>query len=133
MTRHERMSSASAPQRHAANSDEQMTSSWRSPHGVGCVPQKNCAATSFDALAYHRTSAAEPSSNGQQVTHIAMMIYPGFTNLEFIGPCEVRRPLPGGQVRCVWHEPGPLGADSRVLVVQATHAFDEISHRMSFS
>ena len=23
--------------------------------------------------------------------------------------------------------------DSRVLVVQATHAFDEISHRMSFS
>ena len=28
-------------------------------------------------------------------------------------------------MRFVWHEPGPIAADSGVLVVGATHSFDE--------
>jgi transcriptional regulator GlxA family with amidase domain len=56
---------------------------------------------------------------------IAIVVYPGFTALDFIGPYEVLRNLPGSEVRFVWHEPGPITADSGVLVVGATHSFDE--------
>jgi transcriptional regulator GlxA family with amidase domain len=33
--------------------------------------------------------------------------------------------LPDTEVRFVWHQPGPITADSGVLVVGATHSFDE--------
>ena len=56
---------------------------------------------------------------------IAIVLYPGFTALDFIGPYEVLRLLPDAEVRFVWHEPGPITADSGVLVVGATHSFDE--------
>ncbi|MGV1005478.1 MAG: DJ-1/PfpI family protein [Candidatus Nanopelagicales bacterium] len=56
---------------------------------------------------------------------IAIVIYPGFTALDFIGPYEVLRNLPGAEVRFVWHDPGPIAADSGVLLVGATHSFAE--------
>ncbi|BBZ24872.1 DJ-1/PfpI family protein [Mycolicibacter hiberniae] len=56
---------------------------------------------------------------------IAVVLYPGFTALDFIGPYEVLRWLPDAHVRFVWHTPGPVTADSGVLVVGATHSFDE--------
>lgn len=56
---------------------------------------------------------------------IAIVLYPGFTALDFIGPYESLRWLPKAEVRFVWHEPGPITADSGVLVVGATHSFDE--------
>ena len=56
---------------------------------------------------------------------IAFMVYPGFTALDFIGPYESLRWLPDAEVRFVWHEPGPIAADSAVLLVGATHSFDE--------
>jgi transcriptional regulator GlxA family with amidase domain len=56
---------------------------------------------------------------------IAIVLYPGFTALDFIGPYESLRWLPDAEVRFVWHEPGPVAADSGVLVVGATHSFDE--------
>jgi putative intracellular protease/amidase len=56
---------------------------------------------------------------------IAIVLYPGFTALDFIGPYESLRWLPDAEVRFVWHEPGPVTADSGVLVVGATHSFDE--------
>lgn len=56
---------------------------------------------------------------------IAIVLYPGFTALDFIGPYEVLRNLPDTEVRFVWHEPGPVTADSGVLVVGATHSFAE--------
>lgn len=59
------------------------------------------------------------------MTQIAIVTYPGFTALDFIGPYEVLRQLPDAAVRFVWHEPGPITADSGVLVVGATHSFDE--------
>jgi len=59
------------------------------------------------------------------MTQIAVLLYPGFTALDFIGPYEVLRNLPDTEVRFVWHEPGPVAADSGVLVVGATHSFGE--------
>lgn len=56
---------------------------------------------------------------------VAIVVYPGFTALDFIGPYEVLRALPDAEVRFVWHETGPVAADSGVLVVGATHAFAE--------
>lgn len=56
---------------------------------------------------------------------IAIVLYPGFTALDFIGPYESLRWLPDAEVRLVWHEPGPVTADSGVLVIGATHSFDE--------
>ena len=56
---------------------------------------------------------------------IAIILYPGFTALDFIGPYEVLHWLPDAEVRFVWHEPGPITADSGVLVVGATHSFAE--------
>ncbi len=56
---------------------------------------------------------------------IAIVVYPGFTALDFIGPYEVLRYLPGAEVRFVWHQAGPITADSGVLVVGATHSFAE--------
>lgn len=56
---------------------------------------------------------------------IAIMVYPGYTALDFIGPYEVLRNLPDTEVRFVWHEPGPVAADSGVLLIGATHSFDE--------
>jgi transcriptional regulator GlxA family with amidase domain len=59
------------------------------------------------------------------MTQIAIVVYPGFTALDFIGPYEVLRNLPDTEVRFLWHEPGPIAADSGVLVVGATHSFAE--------
>ena len=44
------------------------------------------------------------------MTQIAIVLYPGFTALDFIGPYEVLRHLPDANVRFVWHEPGPITA-----------------------
>ena len=59
------------------------------------------------------------------MTQIAIVVYPGFTALDFIGPYEVLHRLPDAEVRFVWHEPGPITADSGVLVIGATHSFAE--------
>ena len=59
------------------------------------------------------------------MTQIAFVAYPGFTALDMIGPYEVLRNLPGADVRFVWHESGPITADSGVLVIGATHSLAE--------
>ncbi|CAJ1493179.1 DJ-1/PfpI family protein [[Mycobacterium] kokjensenii] len=56
---------------------------------------------------------------------IAIVLYPGYTALDFIGPYEVLRRLPAAQVRFLWHQPGPVADDSGALVVGATHSFAE--------
>jgi len=56
---------------------------------------------------------------------IAIVVYPGMTALDAIGPYEVLRFVPGSELRFVWHEPGPITTDSGVLVLGATHSLDE--------
>jgi transcriptional regulator GlxA family with amidase domain len=59
------------------------------------------------------------------MTQIAIVTYPGFTALDMIGPYEVLRNLPDTEVRFVWHETGPIAADSGVLLIGATHTLAE--------
>jgi transcriptional regulator GlxA family with amidase domain len=61
------------------------------------------------------------------MTQIAIVAYPGFTALDMIGPYEVLRSLPDAEVRFVWHNVGPVTADSGVLVIGATHSLGETS------
>lgn len=62
------------------------------------------------------------------MTQIAIVVYPSFTALDFIGPYEVLRMLPKAEVRFLWHQTGPVTADSGVLLIGATHTFDETPH-----
>jgi len=56
---------------------------------------------------------------------IAIVLYPGLTALDALGPYEVLRFLPDCDLRFVAHEAGPIIADSGVLVIGATHSFAE--------
>ncbi|MFD6198053.1 DJ-1/PfpI family protein [Mycobacteriaceae bacterium NPDC060252] len=56
---------------------------------------------------------------------IAILAYPGMTALDAIGPYEMLRGLPDAELRFVWHAPGPIVTDSGVLVLGATHSFEE--------
>ncbi|MGV9332786.1 DJ-1/PfpI family protein [Nocardia sp. NPDC003726] len=69
-------------------------------------------------------TGSEGRAAGKTV-RIAIVTYPGMTALDAIGPYEVLRFAPGVEIRFVWHEPGPIPTDSGVLVLGATHSFDE--------
>ena len=56
---------------------------------------------------------------------IAIVVYPGFTALDVLGPYEILKMLPGAEVRFVASQPGPVATDRGILVVGATHSFDE--------
>jgi transcriptional regulator GlxA family with amidase domain len=56
---------------------------------------------------------------------IAIVLYPGLTTLDAIGPYEVLRFTPDSEVRFVSNEPGPIMTDSGVLTLGATHAYAE--------
>jgi transcriptional regulator GlxA family with amidase domain len=56
---------------------------------------------------------------------IAIVLYPGLTALDAIGPYEVLRFLPDAEVRFVGAEPGPVVADSGVLFLGVTHDYAE--------
>jgi transcriptional regulator GlxA family with amidase domain len=56
---------------------------------------------------------------------IAILVYPGMTALDAIGPYEVLRAL-RGELCFVWKEIGPIVTDSGVLTIGATHRFDEL-------
>ncbi|WP_327140624.1 DJ-1/PfpI family protein [Nocardia sp. NBC_01327] len=56
---------------------------------------------------------------------IAIVLYPGMTVLDAIGPYEVLRSLPDSELRFVSNEVGPIVSDSGVLVLGATHTFAE--------
>lgn len=56
---------------------------------------------------------------------IAIVLYPGLTALDALGPYEILKYLPGADIRFVAHEPGPITTDRGILTIGATHAFDE--------
>lgn len=56
---------------------------------------------------------------------IAIVLYPGFTALDIVGPYEVLRVIPDAEIRFVWSETGPVMSDSGVLMMGATHSFEE--------
>ncbi|CQD16485.1 isonitrile hydratase [Mycolicibacterium conceptionense] len=56
---------------------------------------------------------------------IAIVLYPGVTALDVVGPYEVLRLLPDTEIRFVWHVAGPVIADSGVLALGVTHTLAE--------
>jgi DJ-1/PfpI family len=56
---------------------------------------------------------------------IAIVLYPGLTALDAVGPYEVLRLLPDAEVRFVGADPGPVVADSGVLFLGVTHRYAE--------
>jgi transcriptional regulator GlxA family with amidase domain len=56
---------------------------------------------------------------------IAIVLYPGLTALDAIGPYEILRLLPGAEVRFVGATPEPVVADSGVLFLGVTHTYAE--------
>jgi transcriptional regulator GlxA family with amidase domain len=56
---------------------------------------------------------------------IAIVLYPGITALDAIGPYEVLHLMPDAEVRFVGAEAGPIVADSGVLFLGVTHSYAE--------
>jgi transcriptional regulator GlxA family with amidase domain len=56
---------------------------------------------------------------------IAIVLYPGLTALDAIGPYEALKLLPGAEIRFVAREPGPVVTDRAALAIGATHSFEE--------
>jgi transcriptional regulator GlxA family with amidase domain len=56
---------------------------------------------------------------------IAIVLYPGLTALDAVGPYEVLRLLPDAEVRFVGAAPGPVATDSGVLFLGVTHTYAE--------
>jgi len=57
---------------------------------------------------------------------IAILVYPGMTALDAIGPYEVLNAVPDAKLHFVWKTVGPIVTDSGVLVLGATHTFDQV-------
>jgi len=58
---------------------------------------------------------------------IVILIYPGLTALDAIGPYEVFNSLRKFDIHFAWKEVGPVVSDSGVLMLGATHMLGEIS------
>src|SRR5262245_16244302 len=78
----------------------------------------------------HRSVAAVSRSRGlgrrtmpEEVTpvaktrQIAIVLYPGLTALDALGPYEVLKMLPAAEVRFLAHEPGPVTTDRGILII----------------
>ena len=58
---------------------------------------------------------------------VVILIYPGLTALDAIGPYEVFNSLRKFDIQFAWKEVGPVISDSGALVLTATHSLAEIS------
>jgi transcriptional regulator GlxA family with amidase domain len=58
---------------------------------------------------------------------IAILVYPGFTALDAIGPYEVLSRVPGATTAFVAATPGPVTTDTGSLTVVASLGLDEVS------
>lgn len=61
------------------------------------------------------------------MTRIAVLIYPGFTALDAVGPYEVLSRLPNAQVTFVAGQRGPVRADTGALTMHADAAIDDVA------
>jgi transcriptional regulator GlxA family with amidase domain len=66
-------------------------------------------------------------ASGEVHMNIAILVYPGVTALDVVGPYEVLNRIEGVDLRFVWKAPGPVLTDSGILALGATHGFDEVS------
>ncbi|MEM7330504.1 MAG: DJ-1/PfpI family protein [Chloroflexota bacterium] len=57
---------------------------------------------------------------------VVIVVYPGMTALDAIGPYEVFNSLREFEIQFAWKETGPIVTDSKALILHATHAFADI-------
>jgi transcriptional regulator GlxA family with amidase domain len=57
--------------------------------------------------------------------HVALLLYPGMTALDLVGPHEVLSRLPGARVTRVAKQKGPVETDSG-LIITAEHSFADV-------
>lgn len=57
---------------------------------------------------------------------IAIVLYPGVTALDALGPYEVLKFIPDAEICFVSNEPQPVIADGGALVIGVTHAFEDV-------
>lgn len=71
-----------------------------------------------------RAAAPDPGESG--LDHIGMLIYPGFTALDFVGPHHFLGNLPGAQVHVVTTQPdlSPIASDLGLMVQPTTTMAD---------
>lgn len=81
------------------------------------------ALTSARAIgAEERDRSAAPERSGG--TQLQMLVYPGMTLLDLVGPLQVLAGLPGCEVQFAWKSAGPVLTDSG-LSVNATTTFED--------
>ncbi|MFD2648813.1 DJ-1/PfpI family protein [Devosia albogilva] len=70
--------------------------------------------------------AATPVSHEAGLDHIGMLVYPGFTALDFVGPHHFLGNLPGAQVHVVTTQPelSPVASDLGLIVQPTTTMAD---------
>ena len=56
---------------------------------------------------------------------IAILLYPGVSALDAVGPWEVLWRIPNTEVRFVGKEEGPVVAEGGALLLGVTHTIDE--------
>lgn len=56
---------------------------------------------------------------------IAILLYPGVTGFDAVGPWEVLSRIPGAEVRFVGKETGPVVAEGGGVLLGITHTIDE--------
>jgi cyclohexyl-isocyanide hydratase len=71
-----------------------------------------------------KTSAAESPAAAPGVTRILMLVYPGMTLQDLVGPLQVWSTWPGAEVQFAWKGAGPVPTDSG-LAVLATTSFED--------
>lgn len=57
---------------------------------------------------------------------VAILLYPGMTALDAIGPYEVLNSAPGVDIRFVWKRTGPVVTDHGGLTLGATHTLADV-------
>jgi putative intracellular protease/amidase len=64
-------------------------------------------------------------TTGRKPLQIAILLYPGVTALDAVGPWEVLSWIPGTEIRFVGKEVGPVPTEGDVLLLGVTHTIAE--------
>jgi cyclohexyl-isocyanide hydratase len=81
------------------------------------------AATAGAAAIATKAAATEPTA-AAAATRIQMLVYPGMTLQDLVGPLQVWAAWPGAEIQFAWKSAGPVTTDSGLAVVATTSLDD---------
>jgi len=82
------------------------------------------AAATAGAAAIAGEAAATESTAATAATRIQMLVYPGMTLQDLVGPLQVWAAWPGVEIQFAWKNAGPVTTDSGLAVVATTSLED---------